>query len=316
MPSARALAPLAALALLAGCAGEPVDCVLDNDCAEGQYCVATRCADPVPLPDSREAYVTQVAPVIETGCNCHGPGSGRPYSYTHAFADPAAFDADLAVLRQWLYDPMQRLGTGADDGRPTGLLYGLAGCGFNHPGIYQGPDQPHFALLKAWADQAWVELPVLTPADVEPPPEDPPADGPLPELEAAALANILASSYRDGMVDEILPRLQGQCGCCHAGDGARSWKLLGAWPALDGDGNAIDPRRMERVTPAQVIDYDIRAIESLVDRTTPDRAPLLRYGLGANGRGEAHPIIYASADDPRYRLLRAWLVEGPPPPAN
>ncbi len=312
MSTSRVLLALAVLAL-AGCTGDAVDCILDSDCAEGQYCVSTRCADPTPLADDREAYITQVAPVIETGCNCHGPGSGRPWSFEHRFDDEASFDKDLAVLRQWLYDPVDPPGIGGDGSRPTGWLYGLAACGFNHPGIYEGPLQGQYALLEAWAAQAWPGLPVLRPTDVQTPPPDAPADGPLPELEQAALDRILSLPYREGIAQEILPRVVGQCGCCHAGDGARGWKLLTRYPSVDDAGNPYDPRAMEPLTPTDILDRDIASLEAMVDRELPDRAQLLRYGLGDNGRSEAHPIIYSSADDPRYRLLRAWMAQGPRP---
>jgi len=317
MPTTRPTFALAATALaliaLVGCTNDPVACIIDGDCAEGQYCASTRCAEPTPVADSREAYITQVAPVIETGCNCHGPGSGRPWSFTHDFDDASSFDADLAVLRQWLYDPIDPVGLGGDGSRPTGLLYGLAACGFNHPGIYEGPLQGQYALLYAWAAQAWGELPVIAAADVAAPPNDPPADGPLPELEQAALQRIRSLPYGEGMAREILPRVMGQCGCCHAGDGARGWKLVSRHPTLDGDGDPYDPRTMEKLSPEDLVAKDIRSIEIMGDRLNPDRSQLLRYGLGANGRIEAHPVIFSSADDPRYRILREWMLQGPTP---
>lgn len=304
------------LTLLVGCGGDAVECIIDGDCATGQYCVSTRCADPVPVGDIRQSYVEQVAPIIETGCNCHGPGTDRPWSFTHDFADQAAFDADLAVLRQWLYDPLDPPGIAAEGSRPTGWVYGVAGCGFNHPGIYEGPLQGQYALLLAWAAQAWAELPIVGAQDVPVPPVEAPAEGPLPELEKEALERIRTLPYRAVMEQEIVPRVVGQCGCCHAGDGARGWTLVSRYPALDAEGNPIDPRTMDPLTATQLMDRDIASVEAMTDRLNPDRAQLLRYGLGANGRVEAHPVIYSGPDDPRYRLLREWMAQGPPPPAN
>lgn len=292
----RSIALAAASIALFACAGDAVECITDGDCAEGQYCVSTRCADPTPVADDREAYMTQVAPVIETGCNCHGPGTGRPYSFTHDFDDPAALDADLAVLRQWLYDPVPD----AEEPRPTAWLYGLAGCGFNHPGIYAGPLQPQYTLLIAWAKQARENLPVIAADAVEPPPVTPPAGGPLPDLEVDALARIRSLPYARGMAEEVVPRVVGQCGCCHAGDGDRGWKLYSAYGADETD-------RAARV------EQDIGIIEGFANRDNPDQASLLRYGLGANGAVEAHPRIYSGPDDPRYRFLRQWMLQGPRP---
>lgn len=283
-----------AASLLVACEADPVDCVIDGDCAGGLYCVATRCVEPVPLEDDRQAYIEQVAPLIETGCNCHGPGSGRPWSYEHRFDDPAALDAELAVLRQWLYNPLDAGGATTGIGsRPVAWGYGLAACGFNHPGIYEGPTQPQYLMLVNWAAQARGGLRVLGPADVDPPAAEPPPDGPLPEVEQAALAAIGRLGYRAGMAQEIVPRLVGQCGCCHSADAvSRRFKLGGTEADLEAD---------------------IAQIEGYVSRASPDQSGILRYGLGAQGRGEAHPQVYSGVDDPRYRLLRAWIVDGPPP---
>ncbi len=305
------LTPLASFAALifAGCAGESVDCIIDSDCAEGQYCVSTACADPVPLADSEAAYRTQIAPLLEVGCNCHGPGTGRPWSYEHRFDDPAATRADMAVLRQWLYDPLQAEGT---DGRPTAWLYGLAQCGFNHPGVYAGPTEPQYRMLMSWAAQAVPELPVIQAVDVAVPPNDPPAEAPLPDLEAQALQAIRTSPYAQGMRQEILPRVLGQCGCCHAGDGRRGWKLVSLYPPEPPPSEDAGPPPTEE----ELIARDIATIEGYANRLNPDQSRLLRYGLGANGAIEAHPKIFSSADDPRYRLLREWMAQGPPPPEN
>ena len=224
-------APLVALAL-AGCVGDPVDCIIDSDCADGQYCVSTECVDPIPLADTQQAYVSQVAPLLEVGCNCHGPGTGRPWSYEHRFDDPDATRNDLAVLRQWLYDPTPDAmpDQPTPEPRPTAWLYGLAQCGFNHPGIYAGPTQAQFQMLMNWVAAARGELPVLGAGEVEVPPIEPPPETPLPELEARALERIRTLPWAQGMAEEIVPRVAAQCGCCHAGNGRRGWKLYSLYP--------------------------------------------------------------------------------------
>ncbi|MCA9540183.1 MAG: hypothetical protein KC620_14900, partial [Myxococcales bacterium] len=171
-------AGLAAALFALGC-GDEVDCLLDSQCPTGQYCVSTRCAEPVPQGDYRTSYRVQVAPVIETGCNCHAPTSDRPWRYWHDFNDDAAFVESLRVLRQWLYDPTTPADAPGPPATPTAWGYGLAGCGFNHPGIYEGVTQPQYELLLAWSTLAWPDLP---PSPKEAAPAPPALPDSLPAL--------------------------------------------------------------------------------------------------------------------------------------
>lgn len=284
------LLPVMLLALLAaGCASDEIECIIDSECPTGQYCVSTRCADPTPVGDPRTAYVEQVAVVIETGCNCHGPTSGRPWTYDHRFAEPAVFDESLRLFRQWLYDPI--------GGRPAAAGYGLADCGDNHPGIYDGPDQPQYQLIARWAAAAYDSLPPSLPADHPAAPVAPPPDTPLPDRERIERARIQAEGYVEVTRSIIAPRVVGQCSCCHVLGSSRRWQI----PA----GRDLSETQLDAV---------MRALESYVDRRNPDQSAMLRYGLGDLGREQAHPVVFTGVDDPRYRLLRAWIAEGEPPP--
>lgn len=292
LPTASLVTRLLVLLLVllgTGCAGDEIECIIDSECPTGQYCVSTRCADPIPVGDPRTAYVEQVAVVIETGCNCHGPTSGRPWIYDHRFADPAAFDESLRLLRQWLYDPIV--------GRPAAVGYGTADCGDNHPGIYDGPDQPQYQLIARWAAAAYDTLPPSPPADFPAAPVAPPPDTPLPDRERAERARIQAEGYVAVTRSIIAPRVVGQCGCCHVLGSTRVWQIP--------SGRDLSEAQLDSV---------MSALETYVNRANPDQSRMLRYGLGDFGRQQAHPVVYTGVDDPRYRLLRAWIAEGEPPP--
>lgn len=274
---------------LCACTGEAVECLIDNDCSDGQYCVSTRCADPVPEGDYRQAYINQVAVVIETGCNCHGPESDRPWRYDHRFDDAEAFDTSLRDLKSWLYDPFP-----GDEARtrPTAWAYGLARCGFNHPGIYEGTEQPHYQLLDRWAVDALPQispLPLINPAPAEP--VEPDAN-----LQAEIDA-INALAYDQAMDQHIMPRIVAHCGCCHDAEGNRGWTLTRTWDATNTEPNS--PYTQNK-----------NAIEGMLQRLRPDQSPLFIYGAGGNGRQVGHPVIYSGPTDARYQLLRGWIANG------
>ena len=71
---------LVCLSFLTAC-NKPVSCLTDADCADGSYCRSTQCIEPSAEGDLNEVFEERIRPIVETGCGCHGPDSGRPWSY-------------------------------------------------------------------------------------------------------------------------------------------------------------------------------------------------------------------------------------------
>lgn len=285
--------------LLIGCLSDPVACLQDNECSEGRYCKATRCVEPSAEGPLLDVYRTRVAPLIETGCNCHGPRSDRPWRFDHTDMSDEGLAVTLAELRNWMYNPhreyMQRFGDGgvpedreeATD-RYALLGYATAECGFNHPLIWEASD-PQMRELLLWFARAYGEITRPAPAGALPPTEP---TAPLPAREQAVFAAATAPST-DGSVfagfdprqSDLEARVVRQCECCHVPP--RSFKL----DAID----AIDA--IARADAAR-----LRSDANLCAASSRLPSGLL-YGLGLG----AHPVVYLGADDPRHALLHRWF---------
>ena len=125
----------------------------------------------------------------------------------------------MSALKMWGYDPLKD--EGFDDRRPTLTgFFGLAECGFNHPGIYANRIVPKNTLLRRFlTDDNGLEAPPPDAADNTPLEFE--IGGRLPDLEQGVLDLIRVDEQR-AFATEILPRIIGQCGCCHRVDGERA----------------------------------------------------------------------------------------------
>jgi hypothetical protein len=295
----RLLGGWAVACLLVGCVSDPVACLHDGECSEGRYCKATRCVEPSAEGPLLDVYRTRVAPLIETGCNCHGPQFDRPWRFDHRQMDDAGLAATLAELRNWMYNPhreyTQRFGDGgvADDraeaiDRYALLGYAIAECGFNHPLIWEA-DDPQVRELALWFARAYDEI-ARPPPTAERPTAEPTA--PLPAREQAVFAAATAPSTGgsvfagfDPRQSDLEARVVRQCECCHVPP--RSFKL----DAID----AIDATALANAAR-------LRSDANLCAATS--QLPLgLIYSLGLG----QHPVVYLGADDPRHALLHRWF---------
>lgn len=276
--------------LLAACA-EPVDCLIDSDCAPTEYCSATRCVEAVPQSDTRTAYLEQIRPVLNQGCSCHQAIYARPWSFSAQSTDEITLQADLSQLAVWGYDPFSEAEFA--DRRPTLTGYGLAECGFNHPGIFANRVAPHNTLLRRFLSES---------TDLEPASGDQAESTPLvfevglqlPEVEGAVL-DLIRVDEANAFRTEILPRIIGQCGCCHRNEGDRNWRLPAQLPT-DPEGIAVAREQ----------------ILSMWIRSNPEVSSFVTYGLGRGGGATLHPKVYEDEKDPRLRLLLGWVSLLPP----
>ncbi len=292
LPSALVLAAL--FGGFAGCSADPIACIGNADCPSGQYCRATVCVEPSADGPLEDVYRARIAPLIETGCNCHGPTTERLWRYDHS-DDPERFARSLAELRNWLYDPS--VAAGAIPERPALLGYAAAQCGFRHPLIWETQDGQYLELL-AWARRAHGEL-QRPRASIERPSPDPTMTLPpreQAELDAAKTASQASGGwdpflgFEDGPDRHLTDRVVRQCGCCHTDP--RPFKVEPPLLCADGEPPIIDG------APAEVGSGDILCSSAV---WLPGQ---LNYGLGIG----QHPVVYSSADDPRYALLFEWFT--------
>lgn len=292
--------------MLAGCHDETLNCLSDDMCQQGTYCRATRCVTPGDDRALLETYTQRVVPLLETGCNCHGPASDRPWRFDHRSA--AATEASLSMLRNWMYNPErtwreERDGELPDGGAPDGTVdryaligYATAACGLDHPQIW-APDAPQLRELALWVERAYDQI--ERPAPLTEPPEVAVPDGPLRSYEQALYEAAVSATEGDGgpagfdpiggyVVEQgrLAAALAGQCGCCHG-------------PPL---GFASPP-----ATPEERV---ARGAETFCDVAPSMPFNLTYYALGTGGDSAAsprHPVVYSGADDPRYGLLVRWF---------
>lgn len=305
---------------LAGCTDDSVDCLTDEACQDGSYCKDTRCIEPSSEGELLDVYTTRVVPLIETGCNCHGPASTRPWRFDHRTPDSTA--TSLADLRNWLYNPefewRTRLGDAdppdppdatRDDGVDAEVIidrfaligYATAQCGFNHPQIWP-PGAPQLTELALWFERAYAEV------ERPPPLTAPPAttsSEPLPPIEEALYSAAVAVSRetiqddpdRDGYDPragygahggELAARLAGQCGCCHL------------------------PERRFRLPLLRAADERAEHADRTFCQVAPTMPAYLEgFALGTPGdptRARRHPVVYTGADDPRFGVLQRWFA--------
>lgn len=302
------------LAMLAGCYDDSIGCLHDNQCGPGAYCKATQCVEPGADGGLFEVYRERVVPLIESGCNCHGPASDRPWRFDHT--TEASTVASRADLRNWMYNPGANWRANQPDGeplpempdstvdRPAIIGYAVGQCGFRHPAIW-APDAPQSAELARWIERAYDKI------ERPPPLAEPPL--PLTPFGAAVEAIVINAlplpeqTLHDRATDATVPapdayepiagytvadgelaaRLRGQCGCCHVHP--RGFAL---------------PRTDPQAGPVAHGEAAFCAAQVWL----PD-------GLGTYGLGNAgdpmyqrlHPIVYDGPDDPRLVLLARWF---------
>lgn len=276
--------------LIAGCA-EPLDCLIDTDCPPTEYCAATRCVAAVPNPDTRVAYLEQIRPVLNQGCSCHQSVYERPWSFSAQSTEESTLQTDLGQLAVWGYDPLSA--ADFDDRRPTLSGFGMAECGFNHPGIFANRIAPHNTLLRRFlSDSPQLEAPSGDQAESTPLVFE--VGLQLPELERTVL-DLVRVDEATAFRTEILPRVIGQCGCCHRNEGDRNWRLPAQVPT---DAEGIAAARQQ--------------VLSMWIRTNPEVSSFVTYGLGRGGGATLHPKVYTDEADPRLRLLLGWVSLLPP----
>lgn len=281
------LGVVAATALWA-CTDDPVACVIDSDCPDGQYCRALTCVAPSGEGDVYEVYRQRVLPLVESGCNCHGPGEGRPWYYDHGDPSDDGLGQSLSQLRNWAYNPRR-----AFDAQPPPsgdrelaidryalIGYATAQCGFNHPQIWE-PGSPQVDELQQWLDRSY-DL-IERPPPLAEAPEAEPGGALPPAEEALARAAEEAAASSDAFAGfavadrELERRLVGQCGCCHLPP------RFFALPSLSTPAGE-DPKP------------DLCGAVTWLPRS-------MNYGLGLG----QHPIVYDGADEARYALLYRWF---------
>ncbi len=282
--------------VLLGACSAPLDCLIDVDCAPTEYCASTRCVTTTPNSDTRTAYVEQIRPLLNQGCSCHQTLYKRPWSFSAQSVEDTVIDSDIAQLAMWGYDPLSEQDFAAK--RPTLSGFGLAECGFNHPGVFPNREVPQNTLLRRFLS----ESPAL-----EPPNGDAAEVSPLvfevglqlPELERTVL-DLVRVDEPTAFRTEILPRIIGQCGCCHRDEGQRSWKIPSQLPST-----------LEGVATAR------EQVLSMWIRGNPEVSSFVTYGLGRGGGATLHPTVYEGEGDPRLRLLIGWIsllpAEAPAP---
>lgn len=274
-----------AAAMLWSCTDEPVACLIDSDCPEGQYCRSLECMAPSGEGDVYDVYRERVMPLVESGCNCHGPDQGRPWYYDHADPSDDGLGQSLSQLRNWAYNPRRAF----DERPPAGvdralaidqyalIGYATAQCGFNHPQIWE-PGSPQVAELQQWLDRAYDVI--ERPAPLAEAPQGEPGGALPPAEEALARAAEAAGDVFAGSAvadRELERRLIGQCGCCHVPP------RFFALPSLSTPAGE-DPKP------------DLCGAVAWLPRS-------MNYGLGLG----QHPIVYTDADEPRYALLHRWF---------
>ena len=141
---------LVCLSLFAAC-NKPVSCLTDADCADGAYCRSTQCIEPSAEGDLNEVFEERIRPIVETGCGCHGPDSGRPWSYFATDDKDTEKLRRAIVTRAWAYDPKPAI-NGAEEGisRPAILSYVTGACGLGHPSVYSDLKAPQYRELELW----------------------------------------------------------------------------------------------------------------------------------------------------------------------
>ena len=296
------------LVCVSGC-GEPLECTTDEACGDGQYCLETKCYpfDIVDQDQFRKSFRKRILPIIKAECGCHGPPpvEQRPWAFDHR---PGTLDENKNFLKvePWLRH-RRSLDTGADlDAVPMPLSRYAAGlCGFNHPGVFD-PAGAKGKLIDRWAKGAAVESlapgvrPDAVAVDLEVQPRRTTfADG-LQALERGVYEEAKAIAESEGeaaaMDAVIVPRVLGQCGCCHDQE-----------PGYFDLGPNADPEKNRR---------SVRNF--LGGRNTPIEAvAIVKYGLGdclsPDCDRPPHPRVYAGSDDDRLHLLLAWARNGPVP---
>ena len=283
-----------AMCMLVACA-KPLDCLIDQDCAPTEYCASTNCVSSTPNPDTRVAYLEQVRPVLNQGCSCHQAIHQRPWSFSSASREEAIVERDLSQIALWGYDPLSE--EALESQRPTLSGFGLAECGFNHPGVFANRVTPHNTLLQKFLTES-PDLAAPGGDEAESTPLEFEVGLQLPELERTVL-NLVRVDEANAFKTEILPRIIGQCGCCHRDEGQRGWRLPASMPA-DSEGLAT--------ARAQVLSMWVRG--------NPEVSSFVTYGLGRGGGATLHPKVYTDETDPRLRLLIGWVALLPPDTAE
>ena len=271
-----------------------LECIVDSDCAPEQYCAETQCRSTVPKEDRDTAYLTQVRPLLNAGCSCHQEIHARPWSFSATSESPDILSRDLGELAIWAYDPRSSM----EDNNPisTILGYGLAQCGFAHPGVFPNADAPHSVLIERFLKESET-LEVPGGDTTEDAPLSVEARDRLPPLEQQVVVDITASEP-DAFRDHILPRVIGQCGCCHRDDGARGWRIPITVSSSD-----------------EALELARGSILSLWSRTSPENSQFVSFGLGRGGGQTRHPKVYRDANDPRLQLLIKWVSLLPDEPS-
>lgn len=283
-----------AMCMLVACA-KPLDCLIDKDCVPTEYCASTQCVSSTPNPDTRTAYLEQIRPVINQGCSCHQAIHQRPWSFSAESREASVIEDDLSQLALWGYDPLSEQDFPAK--RPTLSGFGLSECGFNHPGVFANRVTPHNTLLQKFLTES-PDLAAPGGDEAESTPLEFEVGLQLPELERIVL-DLVRVDEPTAFRTEILPRIIGQCGCCHRDEGQRGWRLPTQLPS-DAEGLTV--------AREQVLSMWIRA--------NPEVSSFVTYGLGRGGGATLHPKVYTDETDPRLRLLIGWVALLPPDTAE
>ena len=219
---------LALVVLGLGCS-DPLGCLSDLDCPAEAYCKDTQCIEPVSDGTSEEIYRAAILPILETGCGCHGPRSGRPWWFVGADASEADRQASFMATRAWAYDPKLSLTGGAPQTRPALMGYAGGGCGLAHPSVYAVTNEGQYIQLQRWLTESLsADESMQTSLAVNGPP---PSLQALTPIDQKALADIESQPYEEVLKTHIEPRLVAHCGCCHDArgtpfaDGGRLWRL-------------------------------------------------------------------------------------------
>lgn len=261
--------------------------------------IVTDGGEPIPLRIDREAFRTVVMPILDRRCGtaaCHARPHVKPDHLFQLYASPDHPIEDLTA-HQWEENLRETVDF-------VDFLHPDASDLLRFPLSDASHDPPHptpSPVLLAGGEEVTALRDWIVSATRPPEPDAGPPDAgpPLPrDVPCAALPSperVRGAAWFEAFRDDVSPMLTETCAGadCHGtpANGGGLWLRL---PETHCD-----------------VTWNFLAVQWYIDPTSPVESLLLRKPLDRNHGGRE---VFRGTSDPRYTLLKDWVLDGLEPP--